>query len=111
MPAVGIGAAPLLELMGTVFRSVQVDVYIQKTKMATAAAAIAPPRLVDKKGTKTRVWKYFAFEADDRGVIINPQKPLCKRCYRGLQTKGGNTSNLAKHLKDRHPDLFKEFKG
>ena len=53
---------------------------------------------------------YFAFEADDRGVIINPQKPLCRRCYLVLQIKGGNTSNLAKQLKDRHPDLFKEFK-
>ena len=79
--------------------------------MATAAAAIAPPRLVVKKGTKSRVWKYFAFEADDRGYINTPQKPLCKICYRGLQTKGGNTSNLAKHLKGRHPDLFKEIKG
>ena len=24
--------------------------------------------------------------------------------------KGGNTRNLAKHLKDRHPDLFKDLK-
>lgn len=24
--------------------------------------------------------------------------------------KGGNTSNLAKHLKDRHPAIYKEFK-
>ena len=57
MPDVS-GAAPVMELMGaTVFRSVPVDVYIQKTKMATAAAAIAPPRLVDKKGTKSCVWK------------------------------------------------------
>ena len=47
MPDVSIGAAPLLELMGAVFRSVPVDVYIQKTKIATAAAAIAPPRLVE----------------------------------------------------------------
>ena len=57
MPDVSIGAAPYLELMGAVFRSVPVDVYIQKTKMATAAAAIAPPRLVYNKGTKSRVWK------------------------------------------------------
>ena len=47
MPDVSIGAAPLLELMGAVFTSVPVDVYIQKTKIATAAAAIVPPRLVD----------------------------------------------------------------
>ena len=41
MPDIIIGAAPLMELMEAVFRSVTVDVYIQKTKMA--AAAIAPP--------------------------------------------------------------------
>src|SRR4029434_4096093 len=35
---------------------------------------------------------------------------LCTQCYPVLQTKGDTTSNLAKHLKDRHPDLFKEFK-
>ena len=73
MPDVSIGAAPLLELMGAVFWIVPADVYIQKTKMATAAAEIAPPRLVEKKGAKSRVWKYFAFEADDSGVIIHPQ--------------------------------------
>ena len=49
MPDVSIGAAPLLELMGAVFRSVPVDVYIQKTMIATAAAAIVPSRLVDDK--------------------------------------------------------------
>ncbi len=27
-----------------------------------------------------------------------------------FHTKGGNTSDLAKHLKDNYPDLFKEFK-
>ena len=57
--------------------------------MATAAAAMAPPRLV-VFGKLCLEIASFAFEADDLGVIINPQKPLCKRCYRG-QTKGGNT--------------------
>ena len=48
MPDVSIGAARLLELMGAVFWIVPADVYIQKTKMATAASEIAPPRLERK---------------------------------------------------------------
>ena len=39
--------------------------------MATAAAASATalPRLVEKNNSKIRVLKYFAFEADDQGLI------------------------------------------
>lgn len=56
---------------------------------------------VDKEG-KSQIWKYFVFEADDHSVIISALKPICKRCYLSFQMKGGNTSNLAEHLKDRH---------
>ena len=63
-------------------------------------------RLVDKTGTKSRVWKYFAFEADKYGAILDSNKPTCKQCLRSFQTKGGSRSNLAKHLKDRHPDCL-----
>lgn len=73
--------------------------------MATSSAS---PQLIGKKGTKSRIWKYFAFEADDHGVIV-ALKPVCKRCHCAFQTEAGNTTNLVKHLKDRHPDLFKEF--
>lgn len=77
--------------------------------MATGGADEVGP-LVDKKGVKSHVWKYFGFEADDKGNILDNQKPVCKRCHRSFLSKGGNTSNLIKHLKDRHPDLMKEFK-
>lgn len=63
----------------------------------------------DEEG-KSQIWKYFAFEADDHSVIISVLKPICKRCYLSFQMKGGNTSNLAEHLKDRHHILLKEFK-
>ncbi|XP_076150005.1 uncharacterized protein LOC143133920 isoform X3 [Alosa pseudoharengus] len=76
--------------------------------MATIARS---RRLVGKQGgCRSHVWKYFAFEADLEGLIINSDRPVCKRCHRIVQAKGGNTSNLAKHLKDKHPDLFREFK-
>uniref|UniRef100_A0A672RIU4 BED-type domain-containing protein n=1 Tax=Sinocyclocheilus grahami TaxID=75366 RepID=A0A672RIU4_SINGR len=80
--------------------------------MATGGAAdtVALNPLVDRKGGKSHVWKYFGFATDDQGNIIDQQKPICKRCHRSFLSKGGNTSNLIKHLKDRHPDLMKEFK-
>ena len=67
MPDVSIGAAPLLELMGAVFRSVPVDVYIQKTKIATAAAAIAPPRLVDNNKSAEAIMQNMLPWSSDQG--------------------------------------------
>lgn len=63
----------------------------------------------DEEG-KSQIWKYFVFEVDDHSAIISVLKQICKRCYLSFQIKGGNTSNLAEHLKDRHPILLKEFK-
>ncbi|KAI2649855.1 Nucleolar GTP-binding protein 1 [Labeo rohita] len=45
---------------------------------AADAAALNP--LVEKKGGRSHVWKYFVFAADDKGNIIDHQKPICKRC-------------------------------
>lgn len=54
-----------------------------------------PPQLMKK----CPVWRYFAFESNDWGKDLRCQETGCKLCLRG------NTSNLAKRLKDRHPDL------
>ncbi|KAI2654273.1 E3 SUMO-protein ligase ZBED1 [Labeo rohita] len=45
---------------------------------AADAAALNP--LVEKKGGRSLVWKYFVFATDDKGNIIDHQKPICKRC-------------------------------
>ena len=37
-------------------------------------------------------------------------KSRCKRCFRSVMTKGASTTNLAKHVVDRHADLFREFR-
>ncbi|KAI2656685.1 E3 SUMO-protein ligase ZBED1 [Labeo rohita] len=86
--------------------------FIKAQDTATGGAADAAARnpLVVKKGGRSHVWKYFVFATDDKGNIIDHQKPICKRCHLSSLSKGGNTSNLIKHLKDRHPDLMKEFK-
>ena len=68
------------------------------------------PRLVEKADTRSEIWKYFAYFADSKGKPTDTSKPVCKRCLKSVITKGGNTSNLAKHLADRHADLHREFK-
>ena len=80
--------------------------------MASCAGALADrPRLVLKKiYVRNKIWKYFGYEADCEGKPIDTQRPVCKTCFKATQAKGGNTSNMAKHLSDRHPKLFREFK-
>ena len=77
---------------------------------ASGSATAAAPRLVDKKDARSEIWKYLSDISDSEGKPTDTTRPVCKTCFRSLQTKGANTSNLAKHLADRHPELFKEFK-
>jgi len=75
-----------------------------------AAATFTTLQLVDKPGAPSATWNYFGFKTNEHGEAVNTVAPLCKRCYKTCLAKGGNTSNLAKHLKDKHPDLHKEFR-
>ena len=66
--------------------------------------------LVQKKGTKSVVWKYFGLMSGDGGLVVRGEekRPVCKTCNRCVQCKGGNTMNLFAHLRDGHLDLYKE---
>ena len=64
-------------------------------------------RLVNK--VEVKIWHYYAYIADSQGKPTDTTKHVCKRCFKPTQTKGANVSNLAKHLIDRHADLFNEF--
>lgn len=71
--------------------------------MAVVSAATGPTC------AKSHVWRY-GFGSADQAQAMDYQKLVCKLCLRAFQTKRGNTSNLAKHLKDRHSDLYKELR-
>ncbi len=78
--------------------------------MASAAAGGPDqPVLIENDKAKSLVWKYFAYEANDEGKPKDVNKPLCKQCLKAVATKCSSTSNLAKHLKDRHPGLYGEL--
>ena len=76
-------------------------------KMADGSNEIV---LVKKKNAKSIVWDYFGLEAEEDGTVSkqNESRPVCRKCYKRILCKGGNTSNLFSHLRDKHPVLFKE---
>lgn len=75
-----------------------------------ASAGPSPPVLIEKRNARSAIWHFFGYEPDEHGQPKNPSQPRCKRCHGIVPTKGANTTNLAAHLHDKHPDLFKEFK-
>jgi len=65
---------------------------------------------VKKKNAKSIVWDYFGLRAEEDGTVkkTNELRPVCRKCYKHILCKGGNTSNLFSHLRDKHPALYKE---
>ena len=67
--------------------------------------------LVDKKNTKSEVWKHFALRTDRlTGTATDSDKPVCKLCNATVSAKYGNTSNLFAHLKNQHVDVYDTIK-
>ena len=70
-----------------------------------------PVNLISKPGkTKSPVWSYFGFVPGGDGKPNDLQKPVCKKCYNTVATKGSNTTNLFQHLKLHHPIIFKSVR-
>lgn len=61
-------------------------------------------------GAKSKVWKYFAFEADGNNVIQNHTVVFCQ--VPNCDSKVGyskNTTNMSKHLQRHHPTEYTEI--
>nr|XP_040042446.1 uncharacterized protein LOC120825111 isoform X2 [Gasterosteus aculeatus aculeatus] len=66
--------------------------------------------LVSKPRSKSVVWLYFGFKADDKGQPVNSGEVICRLCRKKVLAKGGNTTNLRSHLKRRHrAEFFKKI--
>ncbi|XP_019206021.1 zinc finger BED domain-containing protein 1-like [Oreochromis niloticus] len=61
------------------------------------------PELVSKNGATSVVWKWFGFRPSD----THQSRIFCRTCKRAVLAKGGNTTNLFHHLKQKH---FLEYK-
>ena len=62
--------------------------------------------LVDKKNTKSGIWKYFALRINEDDKLVDQDKPVCKLCNSCVSAKYGNTSNFYSHLKNQHQDAY-----
>ena len=60
--------------------------------------------------TKSAVWIYFGFEADEEGRPKIQDAVVCRMCKISVSAKGGNTLNLLLHLKVHHPQWHLEVK-
>lgn len=54
---------------------------------------------------KSKVWRYFGFKTDEKGIILNKKEVLCQKCEQKLPYSG-NTTNLTYHLKHCHEEEY-----
>ena len=64
--------------------------------------------LVKKKKVTSIVWEHFRLKSitDNKGVHHDKSNPVCLHCHKSVAAKGGNTTNLFTHLRDKHPAIF-----
>jgi hypothetical protein len=69
--------------------------------MATAGEG---PELIKKPKCTSVIWQYFGLLKDKPDT----DNPVCRTCFKSVSSKGGNTSNLFAHIRDKHPALYPE---
>ena len=71
----------------------------------------APPALYPPtQRVKSVVWEYFGYLKDANGTVVCDGFPICKICQLNVAAKGGNTTNLFKHLQDHHKAVYEEIR-
>lgn len=63
-----------------------------------------PTKLIPKKNSTSVIWQYFGFEATDE----HQKQVICQTCRGKVATSAGNTTNLHRHLRVHHVNLFEE---
>jgi hypothetical protein len=65
-------------------------------------------KLVAHPRAKSKVWRYFGFDTDAEGCILQWKRIYCRICM-GQIAYSGNTSNLSYHLEKNHAEEFCEL--
>ena len=66
-------------------------------------------KLVAKKNTASKVWKYFGFTPSKDGSPSDSDTHKCRLCLKDVSAKWANTSYLMKHLKVYHTSEYREI--
>lgn len=78
------------------------------TTPTTTTTDLKDLKLVAHPRAKSKVWKYFGFDTNAEGCILQWKKIYCRICMAQI-AYSGNTSNLSYHLEKNHPDEFCEL--
>ncbi|XP_063075476.1 E3 SUMO-protein ligase ZBED1-like [Engraulis encrasicolus] len=63
-----------------------------------------PAKLLPKKNSTSVIWEYFGFKATDQ----HQKEVICQTCRGKVATSAGNTTNLHRHLRVHHLNLYEE---
>ena len=77
--------------------------YVQTTRNMDASS---PASLAPLSGGKSKVWRFFGLQVDDKGRQLNKKEVFCHVC-KGLLPYSGNTTNLLYHLRTCQKEDYK----
>ena len=55
-----------------------------------------------RRANSSNVWDHFGLQSDEKGIIIDKTKAVCKYCEAEVKYVGGSTSNLTSHCNNHH---------
>lgn len=57
---------------------------------------------------KSKIWTHFGFKKVEKDGVKSAVKDVttCKHCFLDVSYKGGNTSNMATHMKRHHAEIY-----
>ncbi|XP_046724959.1 uncharacterized protein LOC124398726 isoform X1 [Silurus meridionalis] len=86
--------------------AVYFDIKVATSSLRQEDGQVAPALFPPTHRVKSAVWEHFGYPKDPEGIVVCDGFPTCKLCYLNVSAKGGNTTNMFKHLKDHHRSIF-----
>ncbi|XP_017342190.1 uncharacterized protein LOC108275754 isoform X3 [Ictalurus punctatus] len=90
--------------------AVYFDIKVATRSLRGEDGLVAPVLFPPTHRVKSAVWEYFGYLKDAEGTVVCDGFPICKICYLNVAAKGGNTTNMFKHLKDHHKSIYDEIR-
>ncbi|XP_072552290.1 uncharacterized protein [Salminus brasiliensis] len=89
-----------------VYNEVQEAITALRAEGGNDSSELHPPT----QNVTSPVWEYFGYLKDTEGLVVSDGFPICKMCQKKVASKGGNTTNMFKHLKDYHRTIYDEIR-
>ena len=54
------------------------------------------------RANSSNIWDNFGFKCDEKGIVLDKSKAVCRHCYTKVKYTGGSTTNLTSHFSNHH---------